>query len=274
MTSVAEAKSDAKAAAQKANPWLETACRAGYVAKGAIYGLIGVLAFLAATGNGGKTTDKPGLIRTIAQQPFGEVLLIALGVGLVGYAIFKLAMSTFNPEGDESLKRIGNAATGLIYGGVAFLAFKAAMGEPEQSNPQQKAADVMAMPGGVWLIGALGLIVIGIGAMQIYKGATGKFMEILKTNEMSEDEQKTARISGMIGLISRGLVFLVMGGFLVWAAKDHDPHKAGGLDKAMQAIAHAPFGPLLLAGVGIGLVSFALFQAVEGKYRKYTPVQA
>jgi hypothetical protein len=274
MATVAETKTSAREAVQQANPWIETAGRAGYVAKGAVYGLIGILAFFAATGDGGKTTDKPGLIRTIAQQPFGEVLLIALGVGLLGYALYKLAMAAFNPEKNGALKRIGNAITGIVYGGIAILAFKAVMGQQTQNNNQQKAADAMAMPGGVWVVGALGLIIVGTGIMQIYKGLTGKFMEILKTEEMSEDEKKTARISGLIGLVARGIVFSVMGGFLVWAAKDHDPHKAGGIDKAMQAIAHAPYGPILLAGIGIGLVAFALFQAVEGKYRKYTPVQA
>ncbi|MEZ0327538.1 MAG: DUF1206 domain-containing protein [Fimbriimonas sp.] len=273
MSTVTDAKLTAHQAAREANPVIESAGRVGYAAKGVLYGLMGALAFLAATGNGGKTTDKRGVINTIADQPFGSALLIILGVCLAGYALFKIVMAVMNSEYDKPLKRVGNGVTGLIYGGFAFLAFKAAMGDKKADNSEQKAADVMSMPGGIWIIAALGLIILGVGVMQIVKGGSGKFMDILKKEEMSEDEQRTALISGRIGLISRGIVFVITGGFLLWAAKDHDPNKAGGLDQALQAIASAPYGPLLLAMTGLGLVAFCLFMFVEAKYRKFAPIR-
>ncbi len=264
----------AKGAAQKASPWVETAGRIGYAAKGIIYGIIGILAFVAATSDGGKTTDKKGAINSIAEQPFGEVLLIVLGAGLFCYSLFKLVMATLNPEGDKPLKRIGNGVTGLIYGGVGFAAIKASMGEKSADNTEQQASGLMALPFGVWLLAAIGLIILGTGFLQVYKGWTGKFMESLRTGEMSEKERRTAEISGKIGNISRGVVFVITGGFLLWAAKDHDADKAGGIDQSLQAIASAPYGPILLAATGLGLVAYALFMFVEAKFRKYTPVVA
>ncbi len=274
MSTVTDAKDATKNAARGANPLLETASRVGYAAKGVLYGLIGVIAFLAATGvDGGNAMDKRGVIKTIAEQPFGSLLLTVLGVCLAGYAFFKLVMAAFNTEYDKPLKRVGNGITGLIYGGSAFIALKAAMGGKTADNSEEQAADVMSMPAGVWIIGALGLIILGVGLIQIVKGANGKFMDVLKKEEMSEDEQKTALISGRIGLIARGIVFVITGGFLLSAAKDHDSNKAGGLDQALQAIARAPYGPYLLAITGMGLVAYCLFMFVEAKYRKFAPIR-
>ena len=67
--------------------WL---ARAGLVARGIVYGVIGVLALKLALGSGGKATSQQGALQTIAKEPFGEVLLIALTVGLAGYALWRL----------------------------------------------------------------------------------------------------------------------------------------------------------------------------------------
>jgi hypothetical protein len=265
-------KSKANEAAEKASPWIEIAGRWGYAAKGVLYGLIGVLAFIAATGPGGKTTDNKGAINTLAQQPFGHFILIVLGCALLGYGTFKLAMGIFNPERNKVLKRIGDAVTGVSYIGLCYLAFKAAMGDPSTESNKEKAADIMSKPYGVWVIAFVGVVILGVGLMQIAKGLNGKFMDILRTDQMSEEERNMAKISGRIGMISRGVVFAITGGFLLWAAKDHDPSKAGGLGQSLAAIAQAPYGPILLALVGVGLVAFALFMFVEAKYRRFTPV--
>ena len=66
--------------------WL---ARAGFVARGLVYGIIGLLALKLAIGSGGKATDQQGAMRTLAQQPFGKVLLLALAVGLAGYAMWR-----------------------------------------------------------------------------------------------------------------------------------------------------------------------------------------
>jgi hypothetical protein len=61
--------------------------RAGLVARGVVYGVIGALSIGLATGAGGKTTSQTGALKTIAHQPFGTVVLIALTIGLLaGYA--------------------------------------------------------------------------------------------------------------------------------------------------------------------------------------------
>lgn len=86
--------------------WLS---RAGFVARGAIYLTIGVLALGVALGIGGKTTNHQGALQTIAQQPFGKVLLILLAIGFAGYALWRFvhALVGHGPEdSDGKLERI------------------------------------------------------------------------------------------------------------------------------------------------------------------------
>ena len=82
----------------------EILARAGFVARGLIYGIIGVLAFDLAIGRGGKITNQQGAMRTLEHQPFGHLLLVLLAVGLAGYSLWRLlrAILGHGPEGADA----------------------------------------------------------------------------------------------------------------------------------------------------------------------------
>ena len=65
----------------------EGLARAGLVARGVVYGIIGILALKLALGDGGEATNQQGALQTIAQGPFGKVLLALMAIGLLGYAV-------------------------------------------------------------------------------------------------------------------------------------------------------------------------------------------
>ena len=75
------------AARAPATGWLG---RAGLVARGVVYAVIGVLALKLALGDGGKATSQQGALKTVAREPFGKVLLVCVAIGLGGYAIWRL----------------------------------------------------------------------------------------------------------------------------------------------------------------------------------------
>ena len=50
--------------------WL---ARVGLVARGVVYGVVGILALKLAVGSGGKATTQRGALETIAQEPFGQI---------------------------------------------------------------------------------------------------------------------------------------------------------------------------------------------------------
>lgn len=267
-SSVGGLKRQAESAVSDAHPLIEKVARVGYVGKGIVYGLIGVLALLAAIGPGGDTTDKQGAINAIATLPFGRALLYAIAVGLAGYAIWRVLLAYFNPEDKKPIKRIGYAATGVIYGFLGWVSFEVARGGKASGDDTTFAAQLMAQPFGRYLVLALGAIVIGVAIAQFVNAYKALFKSILMLDRMSEQEQRWAVIAGRIGLASRGVVFLLIGGFFLKAGIDHNPRESGGLDDALRKVASVPFGQWALGAVALGFVCYAVFMFIEARYRR------
>jgi hypothetical protein len=111
----------------EAGPWIVGLARAGYAAKGVVYCAVGLLALLAAFGNGGETTGSRGALHKILAQPFGVVLVSLLAVGLSGYALWCFVQAIFDPEyaGDGvkgAAKRVARFVKGCIHLGLVVAA--------------------------------------------------------------------------------------------------------------------------------------------------------
>ena len=254
--------------------WIERFARIGYATKGIVYILVGALAVLAALDKGGQTTDTRGAFKEIYSQPFGLVLLSAIAIGLVGYAVWRIAQAIVDAEGKgNDLKgisiRIGYAGSGLIHAGLAFSAARLVLGERELSSEQEhksRTAQLMQLPFGTLLVGLVGVGFIGFGLYQLYKGYKRKFLKRLESGAMNATEKRWATRLGQIGLAARGVVFCIIGYFLIQAAINYNPGKVRGLGGALQAIAVQPYGKALLGIVAAGLAVYGIYMLVEAKY--------
>jgi Domain of Unknown Function (DUF1206) len=250
--------------------WLS---RAGFVARAAIYAIIGVLALKLAIGSGGKLTNQHGALTTVANQPFGSLLLTLLAIGLGGYALWRLFRAALGrgPEGSDSgFERLAALASGLAYGALCVLAVEILIGSGSSSSatPQSAASGILGWPGGPWIVGAAGLVMIGVALYQAYKGITQKFLDGSKTEEMSPGVRKWIARVGTVGHLARAVVFALIGVFLVKAAIDYDPKTAVGLDGALAKLVNQPYGSVLLGIVAAGLIAFALYSLSDARYRK------
>ena len=250
--------------------WLS---RAGFVARSAIYAIIGILALKLAIGSGGKLTNQHGALNTVANQPFGSLLLTLLAIGLGGYALWRLFRAALGrgPEGSDSgFERLAALASGLAYGGLCVLAVEILIGSGSSSStsPKSSAAGILGWPGGAWIVGAAGAVMIGVALYQAYKGITQKFLDDSKTEEMSPGVRKWIGRIGTVGHLARAIVFALIGVFLVKAAIDYDPNKAVGLDGALAKLANQPYGSVLLGIVAAGLIAFALYSLSDARYRR------
>jgi hypothetical protein len=250
--------------------WLS---RAGFVARAAIYAIIGVLALKLAIGSGGKLTNQHGALTTVADQPFGSLLLTLLAIGLGGYALWRLFRAALGrgPEGsDTGFERLAALASGLAYGALCVLAVEVLIGSGSSSSatPQSAAAGILGWPGGPWIVGAAGLVMIGVALYQGYKGITQKFLDDSKTEEMSPGVRKWIARVGTVGHLARAVVFSLIGVFLVKAAIDYDPNTAVGLDGALAKLVNQPYGSVLLGIVAAGLIAFALYSLSDARFRK------
>jgi hypothetical protein len=274
--SLEDAKAEAKRAVRAAHPWVVRLGRFGYAAKGVVYVIIGGLAAFGATG-GGEPKDTRGALTELLRQPFGSVLLCVVAVGLAGYALWRLTMALKDTENKGSeLKglavRFGYGCIALVYAGLSYSAVQLVLGngagKGSDQNSKEWTARFMALPFGRWLVGLAGLCVIGFGLWQCYKGLSARFRKNLKAGQMHDLTDELSTRAGQVGLTARGVVFGVVGAFLIQAALHARANEAQGLSGALRALEQRPYGPWLLGTIALGLVVYGLYMFVEACYRR------
>lgn len=258
------------------SPLVESLTRLGYVVRGIIYVVIGILAFQVAIGNGGALADPQGAVAAIGETPGGGIVLYAILIGLIGYALWGVIRAVFDPlQKGNNLKgiaeRLGFAASGLSYGLLAAATFglisgsaNAARNGAQAAQTQQTAASILSQPWGVWAVATAGLIGIGIGLLQIIKGLRGDFDLRFQPYALSSDEQKWFDRLGRFGTAARGVVFTLIGLFLFLAAYHHDANQAQGFNGALAVLLQQPYGPWLLGIVALGLIAFGVYSGMSG----------
>jgi hypothetical protein len=255
-------------------PEFEWLARAGLVARGVVYGIIGILALKLAVGSGGKATNQRGALETIAREPFGKALLITMVVGLAGYAMWRLVRAGIGhgtQEEDSGLERVAGVASGVAYAALCVTAVKILTGASSSggsNSPKKTTGGVLDWTGGTVIVGVAGAILIGVALYQGYKGVARKFLDTSKTGEMSREGKRVFTAIGVFGHLARMVVFGLVGYGLIKAAINYDPHSAIGLDGALNKLSHESYGPFLLGVVAAGLIGFALYSIADSRYRK------
>jgi len=251
----------------------EVLSRAGFAGRGTVYAVIGILAIKLAIGAGGKTTDQSGALRTIAHQPFGEVLLILVAIGLAGYSLWRLAHALLGhgPErSDSGLDRVAALGSGVAYAIMCAIAVKILLGSGggTSGHTSKATAGVLGWPGGTWLVGFAGALFVGVALYQGYRGVSQDFLRDAKTGEMSAAVRRWYKAAAVFGHLARMVVFGLVGIFLIKAAIEYDPSKAVGLDGALAKLANQSYGSALLGVVAAGLVAFAVYSFADVRYRR------
>ncbi len=205
-------------------------------------------------------------------------MLTVAGAGLFGFALWRLIQSLLDPERErergtrpkELARRAGRFVSAVAYGGLGVAAWQLVLqGEPDEGNRTQDwTATLMAQPAGRWLVGAVGLIVIAVGAWHIYRAWETKLGDQLVLDKWGARMRHWIIRFGRAGYAARGVVFCLIGAFLIVAANHHDSRDAKGLGEAMQHVAGMSYGWIMLAVIAIGLIAYGVFQLVEARYRR------
>lgn len=279
MTRRNSALSDLQEPARQAasHPWVQPLARLGYAAKGVVYFVVGLLAAQAAFTTGGRTTDTNGALVTIVNQPFGQFLLVLVTIGLIGYALWRVVQTIFDPEhageapkAKHIVQRMGYAFSAIAYMGLAWTAVKLLTGNGSRGgdSTQDRTAQFLSQPFGQWLVGLAGLVVIGVGISYLYQAYKAKFQRHFNRHEMSEMERKWTKWLGQFGIAARGIIFSMIGLFLVLAALHTNASEARGLGGTLETLAQQPFGPWLLGIVALGLIAYSVYSIIEARYRR------
>ncbi len=259
------------------NRRLALLAHSGYAARGVVYLIVGGLAVLAACGKGGQTTDTRGALTTLLTQPFGKVLLGTVALGLIGYALWRVVQALADVDhhgtGPKGLAiRAGllvSAATHTLLAVFALsliFGWGSSMGDSGGgSGAQNWTAWLLQQPFGRWLVGLVGLAIVGAGVAHMIKGYRARFKKYLQMGPATLE-----RVSPVcrFGLIARGVVFLIIGGFLIVAAVEFNSAEARGLQGALRTLQQQPYGWILLGIVALGLVAFGVYSLIEAWYRR------
>ena len=258
---------------------LEPLARLGYASKALIYAIVGSLALAAAVGQGGRITDTSGALRVILANPFGRLVLLILGIGLCGYAVWRVLDAIADPDhhGTEFkglVTRIGNAVRAVVYGalGIEALNLFRGLGGSSRREAEMWTARIMDLPLGSWIVGIGGSIVTVYGVSEIVAGFRGGYSRTLDLSPMSGHLQKHAELISRFGIGARGVIITVIGVFLTRAALQRDPTEAQGTRDSMLQIADLADGIWILGFIGAGLLAYAFDQALHARYRRISSV--
>ena len=258
--------------------------RAGWLAKGIVYIMAGVLAIIVALkASGWSTKSTPtanqeasptGAIKTVAQSTGGPLLLWILAIGLFVYAAWRIVSALLPGTADAHglAKRAGYFVSAVIYTTLGFSAIALSQSKATSPDGNQKVTDItakiMSHTAGRLLVGVIGAVVAGVGVYRLMKGVKQDVGDELDLSGMNQQRARLTRKLGAIGEIGRGIGIGLIGFFLLRAAVKYNAAEATGLDGALRRLATQSWGVLIVAIVGIGFLAYGLFCATTFTHRR------
>jgi hypothetical protein len=238
----------------------------GYAARGVVYLVIGGLAVLAALGEGGQTTDSKGAIVEITQHSFGSILLTILIIGLFGYVIWRFVQAIKDTDNHGSSAkglavRGGLIASAISHAFLAIWALKLLLGDSSESH---KGEQYLTTDIGQIITGLFGIAFVGAGLAHIYKGWTARFERYMS---IPSDKNTWARPLCRFGLISRGVVWCIVGWFFITSALSANTGEVKGIVDALELLRSSTYGDWLFGIVAAGLFAFGVYSLLEAMYR-------
>lgn len=259
--------------------WKKVTAKAGYSAKTVMYVMLGVfiLTSVLTTLNREKASQSNVFI-TLKQQPLGQIFLCILVIGLACYALWRwLQVFIEDKSEDDSLfihiiNKLFFFVSGAFYFAAAYAGGKTLLEMQSSSSSQDNSKEVseylLQYEWGLMVVAAIGVCILIFAVVQFKHAYTTDFLEKFSLSSLSPRITKCVTVTGRLGYIARGVVYSLVGGFFILAALLSNPSEAGGLQKALETLMKQPFGPYIIAAVGVGFIMFGLYCALEAKYRK------
>jgi len=234
----------------------------GFAVNGLLHALIGIIAIGLARGGPSDDADQSGALRQLSLSPGGAITLWVVTVGLAALGLWMIIGAFLVPSRDSS-KRIrhilAEGAKGAAYLFLAGTSLVFALGGSTDSSTDSEtaSAQLLASPGGLFVIVLVGVVVFAIGVYFAAKGVMRGF-----TEDISVPSGAAGRVIialGVVGYVAKGIALAAVGVLFGLAAVFVDPSKATGLDGALRAVADLPLGSAILAMIGAGLIAYGVY---------------
>jgi hypothetical protein len=243
--------------------WLDRAIRIGLVAYGVVHLLVGWLALQLVFGDRKENASNKGAMQELAQQPFGEVLVWAVALGMFLLVIWRLLEAFFGHQekdgGDRLKARAVSFMKALIYGAVGVSALNVVVGAKSSKGGSTWTKTVMEWPAGQWIIAAVGAGIIVYGANHVRKGFTEGYAKHISFEGKTGEAGRAYLLFGRVGYIGKGIAIAIVGALVLYGGVTHDAKKSGSLDQALHKVVTYPFGEVLLVVIAAGIICYGLF---------------
>ena len=251
-----------KAERSRAADWVEGV---GQLANGIVHLIIGGIALSVALGAGG-SADQSGAMRALRQTPLGGIALWAVGIALLGLALHAAvtAVAASRREWKDAVRAGGRAIAYAVVGATALVYAVGGSSDSEEGT-ESLSAELMANPLGLWLVGAIGLAIAGIGVTFVVRGVRLKFRKDVAPPARF---RRLVDVLGAGGYVAKGIAVIIVGALFVIAAARHDPEQAGGLDGALQSLTTVPGGVFALVAIAVGLMVYGLYCFARGAWSR------
>jgi hypothetical protein len=262
---IEQAAAVARGAERKAAPWVERLARLGYAAKGVVYVLIGYIAAHAAVGAGGEVEGWNGALGELRDEPGGTLMLWLIGIGLLGYVIWRFVAAVRNPENEDAAHRAFFVFSGVAYAGLALAAFRLATGGGGSNNDTHWTSTLMEQPFGRVLVALAGVGIAGYGLQQLWSAWTIDLDKRLDLSPLSAAARGWVIRLGRFGMAARGIVLVMLGYIFLRAALKERSSEPGNVEGVLDSLRGTPW---LLAIVALGFIAYGLFNLVRARYRR------
>ncbi len=257
----------------------------GWLAKGLLFVIIGILAVeIARVGYTTEDADQRGALDAIADAPAGRILVIAVSVGLLFYSAWQVwtALATEGTTPLDLAKRIGWVGLAVVYALLAETGIRIGLdGGGSQSSSGKEATDpttitrwLLDLPGGRFLVIAVGLGIGVVAAYHLWKGASGDYLNDISTDDANVKHKRALRTLGAVGFAARASVLAIAGWLFVSAGWSARAAEAAGLDETLRTLSTAPLGQILLAATGVGLAAAGLYDMVTFRRQRIDSTDA
>ncbi len=242
--------------------------RIGLGARAFVYFAVSIILIDSALTSKPDDGASPGdAFRAIETEQGGRIVLIALAAGLFLYALWRFQQAALDPEnhGRDAkgiLSRIGMAMSGMSYLLIGIAAFAVTFGSNSGGGGGKTAETarwLMKQPYGRWMVLLAGVALIAIGCAQIWRVKSDQWQTRIDLSGWA------ARTKPVIefGIAGRGILFMMVGGFIAFAGASADASDVKGLAQTIGWIRYQPFGFWLFLVAALSVGAYGVYSAVQ-----------
>jgi hypothetical protein len=251
---------------------LELVARAGFAVSGILHFLIGLVAIRLAMGGEGEA-DVSGAVAQLADQPAGPALLWVSFAACIALALWQASDAIFDFEHLPAKKKLGKklkaALQAVVYAGLALtlLSFANGAGKEHTTSTSDLTVSMIKAPGGYALLLALGAAVAITGIVYAVRGFRQSFAKYLRLPP-SPRARTAVTVLGVAGYAAKGIALLLAGLLIIIATVTAHPEQSTGIDGGLKGLRDQPFGFVMLAAVGAGLICYGIYMMARARLGK------